>query len=1286
MYLKKLELLGFKSFADRTTFDFKPGITGIVGPNGCGKSNVVDAFKWILGSQSAKGLRGSEMKDVIFNGTQSRKPLGYAEVTVVFDNHDRFFDVDYAEVAVTRRLFRSGESEYLINKQKCRLKDIRNLFLDTGFGASSYSILEQGKIDVLLQASVNDRRVIFEEAAGISKYRVRKAEALRSLVRVEDNLDRLQDLIDEVEKRIRRLKAQASKARRYREYSERLKELRVRMALEDLSSSIDGRSDLSFGLYWVATRIDQLETLVQRLQGGLDEQLAERQVLLERIQQLRDQFSTARAAHERLDEKIAQSERRLVELAQEAERKKRDLEETRATLAKLEETLEEDKRQLEGFREEIDRRREQVEERVAQQKERQAQHDKLSAELRERKEEVVSLIQQRSRIANQVVQVTTELGNLQSRKERLEATLSRHSDELALCERRTKELDEQLEKLEAERKTFDAEREELREKCAELEARVESTDEELHARREELHRKSSRYEVLESFEAEMNGFTSGAAQLLRRRGELPCDSEVHGLVATLLKVSPDYALAVDAALADRAQSFVVETQDGAVDVLDYVRDEELGGVQLIALDRLDLPTSEFLSREHFPKRVFPKTGGVLGPLRELIEVEAEFAELFDRLLAGVVLVQDFPTALALARNGLRSFRLVTLTGEVVEPWGGISSSGASDTGIISRRSEMDALRVDVARLETECEEIKERRDALRGEVSGLRNEIAERSTLIDDLARRVVGFEGDKKQLQKEVDRHQKELEVGQSELAELSADIETRVEEKAVRVAEVEKIDQEREATEAGVHDLEGQLEASSEALELAGEAVSEARLELAQAEKQEEGRRQLLQEQEANLRERGRHAEELEKGIRLEEERTAETRQELEAARGELEAIVEREAELRESLEAEEVKDQSLMEIEQGFRTEIEKVRGRASELARERETLQLRDQEERHRRNTVLERIDEEYGIDLKELLERASVKRPPVLEGEELEGEESAGEEGEAGSENSENAEGAEGETTEAEAPAVEEPKSDEERFLAPLEDWDRDEAQREAKELQGKIRKLGNVNLEALDELEELEERFGFQKQQKTDLVESERNLRAIIAEINTKSREMFQETFDLVQEHFKDLFRKCFGGGRAELVLEEGVDILEAGIEIVARPPGKKLTSLSLMSGGERTMTTIALLLAIFRARPSPFCVLDEVDAPLDEANVRRFTVLLKDFVESSQFVIITHNKVTMAQATILYGVTMQERGVSKRVSVELETYDPEREEELAAIGATDGGVSEDGNVSAGEGVAASES
>jgi chromosome segregation protein len=1221
MYLKKLEMLGFKSFADRTELVFQPGMTAVVGPNGCGKSNVVDAFKWIFGEQSAKGLRGSEMKDVIFNGTQERKPVGFAEVTIVFENSDRFLDIDYSEVAITRRLYRSGESEYLINKQRARLKDIRGLFMGTGIGQTSYSILEQGKIDVLLQSSNIDRRFIFEEAAGISKYLAKKGETLRALLRVEENLTRLNDIVDEVEKRLQRVKAQASRARRYRELNDRLKALRVRAAIEDYGQSVNARADLSFRLHWADSRERRIQGLVAEVSSVLDLNAAERREAGERARTARDELAAERLGIERTLERIEQERRRSGEMAEEEKRKEEDAAQTRSALRVLEERLGLERGELEALAVEIGGLRAEFQKQVAALENARGERERIEGALRAGKDGLVASIQERSRISNGIIQIESEISNLLGRKERLDAALS------GFRAQRDRELARQaaevagIEALRAGRRELEDARCGVEESGAGIQGALDALERDLAANVARANQLRSRHDVLEGLERNLEGVGRGVADILRRReadgGQAL--AEVHGMVASLIDVASAHARAVEAALGVHAQSLVVETEDGAIGLLDFARSEKVGAVEVISLDRVD----------RIPLEHFPRQAGVLGALREKVKAPDELSDLFDRLLANVVLVEDFETALALSRNGLRPFRLVTLSGEVIEPWGALSIAGENEIGLISRRSEMEDLLREAARLESEG-------DALRGEASSLRQSLAANRAEVDRLRAEAASLDlsiaekqGSLAQVARELDRLERELAVGASEREEIESEAAARALEKQALDREAALADAGRIAAEEEIRRLETEAGEAAKVEAALSDALAQSRIDVAQREKREEALREMVERQETSLAERRDHLALLEDGMAALGRRRLESEETLRANEADLVRAREREAALDERFQAGEAEERRLVEREEAIRVEIESLRKEAARYRGERETAQLADQEERHRRNTLVERMAEEYGVDLAVLFA-----------------------EREAGGGTAQP--GAAPADPGAEAPVSAGPAAEaagQPTGTAP----DREAAREEIREIQEKLRRLGGVNLEALDELEELEERHRFQLAQRTDLLESEKNLRGIIAEINRTSREMFLKTFEDVQRHFSDLFRKCFEGGKAELVLEEGADVLEAGIDIIAKPPGKKITSLSLMSGGEKTMTTLALLFAIFRARPSPFCILDEVDAPLDETNVRRFVVLLQDFLAQTQFVVVTHNKISMAEANTLYGITMQEHGVSKRVSVELETYDPEK-------------------------------
>lgn len=1296
MHLKKLELIGFKSFVDKTELVFEKGFTGVVGPNGCGKSNVVDAFKWILGEQSAKGLRGSEMKDVIFNGTQARKPAGFAEVTVTFDNDDRFFDLDFSEVAFTRRLFRSGESEYLINGQRCRLRDIKNLLMDTGIGASSYSIFEQGKIDVLLQANPHDRRIIFEEAAGISKYRARKAESLRALQRVEDNLARLGDVISELEKRERRVKSQASKARRYREYTERLRDLRIRLAIDEYTHSMTDRAELTFERHLLDLQIERIERLVGRLRRGLEIQSQERARKSEGLRELRSQLGAIRSRRERLEESITHNRRRLDEFRLEMNRQGDLRVETSRSIEESRASLESERKEVETLAVEVEQRRETLAREEAALAALRQEHQELREELDRRKQELVHCLREHSTHRNQEVQIEAELSSLAARAERLEAQLSTATGELDELTRKEAGLGEELRLREEEKESLELERQDRLDRRLALEQEQEASRERLNELGAEDRGLSSRLELLEHLEESLEGVSQGVVEILESATERP---GVHDILARLIQVDRPAATALEAILGPRAQALVLEDEEGALRLLDEARDRGAGALEVLPLDRVAAPRLATL--EPVP--------GMLGHLRDFVRCPSAYAGLLDRLLEGIILVEDFQAAIDLTRNGAAGLRIVTRTGEVLEPSGSLAIPGEISTGLISRRSEIEELEARRQALSGLLEAERTRTDELATTGLALEEEIESLSLRREELSSGVVTLRGQVEQLEVDRGRLARSVEVTRSELDEIGETRSGRERELEELREKVRELGESGEALGQGVEDLETRIQEHGQELQAGAERVTTARVELTEGLKREEDLRRGLAQIERSLSEKERRLESTEEQLEELAERLEQTTEELERAESTIVEVRQEQESLEEQATVEEERDRELGEIEAEFRAEIDRLAETKSSKVTERGEINLRDQEGVLKRGQVLDRISREYDLDLVETVERLSLPETGSTSGsagaaESEEAVETPGEtEGEGlleaiASQETESTESgepavdpgnaleattpADAETAHAEAPGEENsaalqpvpdgegalatvetadaPEAEDDsfegrlrRFIRGEEPWDREEAEAEARDLDGRVRKLGNVNLDALDELDEIVERLSFQLEQRADLQKAERDLLRIIEEINKTCRERFEQTFDEVQKNFRELFVKCFGGGKAELVIEEDSDPLEGGIDIVARPPGKKLTSLSLMSGGEKTMTTIALMFAIFRARPSPFCILDEVDAPLDEANVRRFVVLVQDFLGQSQFIVITHNKITMAVADRLYGVTMQEKGVSKPVSVEFEKYDP---------------------------------
>ncbi|MEE3180925.1 MAG: hypothetical protein VX288_03380, partial [Planctomycetota bacterium] len=1003
-------------------------------------------------------------------------------------------------------------------------------------------------------------------------------------------------------------------------------------------------SRLSTGLDEVLEKIKSQEDELRRFGEQIESRRSEREELRRNLQQSRDRVEEERLARERTRGEINHADKRYVELIEEESARRGELKQATASLERTRLQVHQERSKSGGLQSNLDACRSALSDAKEELRLRRGQVTDLQRLLESRKEGLVEGLQERAATYNLLVETTATLKSLREREVHYGGTIKRQEEALQRCMAGAGDLEKKTEESRGALGQVEREREKISQAMETFEVRIEELEEKLRGLRKELNRDTSRFEAL-------NSLQDSSAVFSRRSGELDEAAQLHGKVQSVFRVKEEYATALEVALGDMNHAVIVEGQEGVFELLGCVRREDGEGAGIISLDRIAPAVTVS----------FPQADGVLGPLRDLVEVEAGFEAVADQLLADVLLVEDVARAFSLSRNGAGNYRIVTPAGELLEPWGGLSAP-ATGQGGFSDGAELDRLSKSIQARERDCTLLEGEIEKLRGKLGKLRLARGNKGRSADDARRLALVCEGEIEQASREVEKLQREIKVNIQERAEVLRDISRKSQVESDHSSEIARLDSECSEAESSIEQLENELGLLKEDAESAKDGVSEAKLGLGKVEHEEENINEFLQRQERNYEDQKTRCEDLDKTISLARDKILQTRNDQIEARCRLMELGDREVELVGELESKEKREQLLSREEAGLHRQCESVRSVIKEYSDRKEALQLKDQEERHRRETALDRIEEEYGIDLKSLLEKArdweeEDEQPVSDSGPEPESESEP--ELEPGSEPEAAEDGAE------DAPGAEEERelSDEERYLKPLADWNPVAAQDELGELREKMRKLGNVNLEALDELEELEERYKFQIDQKTDLENSEKEFQAIIAELNAKCRQLFQDTFDSVQTNFKDLFRKCFGGGRAELVLEEGVDILEAGIDIVARPPGKKLRSLVQMSGGEKTMTTIALLLAIFKSKASPFCILDEVDAPLDDANVRRFTVLLDDFLANTQFIIITHNKVTMGEADTLYGITMQERGVSKRVAVSLESYDPEKMEEMAASG-----------------------
>lgn len=1183
--LKALELHGFKSFADKTRLEFPEGITVVVGPNGSGKSNIVDAIKWVLGEQSAKSLRGKEMADVIFKGSAShgRKPMNAAEATIVFDNTEGTLPIDAPEVHVTRRVYRSGEGEYLINRHPCRLRDVKDLCRGTGIGTDAYSIIEQGKVDTLLQASPRDRRAVFEEAAGISRFKAKKLETQRRLDRVEQNLVRLSDIVEEVGSRYRSIKAQAGKAQKYREYTERLKLLRTVVGMQDWKS-------LSVR---VEQYSDELEQLRQQ-QATAQETIATAEAGLEgaeaKLFELQTALTQKEDQHARLSQRLAtihsasgMQYRLLHDLETESGTLSTNLVRNFASLRTLTTDLGEARQLLAKActqRDVVSADLQSVETATSEvQAEIEAKRDQEEAN----RQNHLQLLRHVSTLDNALGAVKAriesdrnQLDNLENAIERDETRLDEHRTELAQLTEDEGGLVEHLSSAQAEVTGAQSTLRKSEQEAADIQADLDA----LSRRRAVAAERAS---VLDELERTSEGVNSGVKEILSRARveRLPLFQSVIGLVADVVRVDVEYARLIEISLGDAAQLVLLENGDLLEQVLH--RDVIFPG-RVGLLDLASLPTTgadEPPGLRHEP--------GVLGNALDFVEAEDEFKPVASFLLGGIWFVDNARSALELKQRYQQPLRFVTRDGEMLEADGRVYAGPTTNVGgIISRRSELRALRQEVEKLEQAIEKkqslleeahaaVTQQKQALEqlvGQQQQASSELTEHRLVKQRLESRITDADS-------ELGKRVEQREAIQARIESDSAQLKQQEEE----LAETRKTIAELEESSEGLIQILGELEAS---LSDSRGQITGLKVELARAEQQVEAHEASSQRLEDNLGERNQAISEIRAAIETNRQKVQ--RQQLEILQGtsEYASAMLQLAESQEELAAERAGRKQLEKTKAEHAAKLVDARQQQRSADDQLHRKELAFTDLRHERSTLERRLRDDYEIEISEVeLDVETVELP-----------------------------------------------------------GDRAAIDEEIADLRRKISNIGSVNMQALQELDEFQARFEQLDGQLKDLTEAKESLEKIINKINVDSRRLFEETLETVRSNFQVMFRRVFGGGSADIIVEEGVDILEAGIDIIATPPGKNSLNISLLSGGERALTAVTLLLAIFQFRPSPFCILDEVDGPLDEANIGRFVDVLNGFLDWTRFVIVTHSKATMAAATTLHGVTMQESGISKRVSV----------------------------------------
>lgn len=1185
LFLKRLELAGFKSFADRTELEFVSGITAVVGPNGSGKSNISDSIRWVLGEQSAKSLRGGNMQDVIFAGSDSRKAVNYVEVSLTLENSDNALALDFSEVTVTRRLHRSGESEYFINKQSCRLKDITELFMDTGIGKEAYSIIGQGRIEEILSTRSEDRRGIFEEASGIVKYKSRKKEAQKKLDETEANLLRLHDLASELEDQLEPLKLQSEKAVEYKRLREALRTKEIGLYVHQIGELHRTWTEATDQLGRFRDEELQLSTIVSAHDAELEEQRLQLRKLEEELEGLQSELLIS---SEELEKRISSGEL-LKERRKHVEENAAALRETAAALTKKIEALQSESADVAAKRDAISKELESIQLRIrAEEEHLLAESGGLAGEAEERlKAELLDKL-------NELASARNELKYMDVQTEQYDRRRSRLEEERTKAELRCKELEaaqaDWLERLDALKNEVEAERArymELGQRIHEKQGLQEEIQGTVRKWEQKADALVSRRDTIRDLQNDYDGFAHGVREMLKakQRGAL---QGILGAVAELIRVPGDYETAVETALGAALQHIVVQNESRAREAIQYLKSKQLGRATFLPLDVMKpriLPEGE--------RRSASSADGFVGVASELIAYEERYAGIVGNLLGNVVIAQTLEHANRIAaRLGYR-YRVVTLEGDVVNAGGSMSGGSLQkkNVSLLGRGRQIDELTKEIQAAEDQIA-------ALRDNAKAVREAVAETQKALEAC--------------REQGERKRREETEARGELGLVESELRNAKEQMQVALAEMESLEQERSAEGEKRIELERRIQLLSEEETQLSALIRETELQRKAAQSAKDELQQQLTEWKVNAASAAQEKQSLQSRLA----RIGEDTEALIAERAEAE---EAEAKLQQDLETleregvEKVEEANELRIRKQQLTERLEFRRseRAASVARleqeesatREERTRLRSVEEQVRQTEIrVNRLDVELENVLRKLAEDYELSFELARE-----------------------------------------------RYAVPD---DVTAAHNEVRELKRNIAVLGDVNLGAIEEYARVSERHEFLTGQKNDLMEAKATLYGVIREIEAEMSKRFLTSFEAIREQFTDVFTRLFGGGRADLVLSEPSNLLETGIDIVAQPPGKKLQNLQLLSGGERALTAIALLFAILRVKPVPFCVLDEVEAALDEANVSRFAEYLREFSGHTQFIVVTHRKGTMEEADVLYGITMEEGGVSKLVSVRLDQED----------------------------------
>ena len=1180
MYLKRLELQGFKSFADKTVLEFMPGITSVIGPNGSGKSNISDAIRWVLGEQSMKSLRGAKSNDIIFAGTQNRKSLGFAEASLVFDNEDGTLPIEYAEVTVTRKIYRSGETGYYINKVPCRLKDILELFMDTGIGKDGYSIIGQGKIDEILSNKSEDRRHIFEEAAGIVKYRTRKAESEKKLEHTKLNLLRINDILTEIESNIEPLQQQAEKAKKYLNLKEELKSIEIGLFVYNIEKYKQTLEEIINDEDIMKSTCNQEEGKLERIKALKEELKTQIDEITEKIESMQNIGFESQKEIEQLNSNISVCNTRIENNKENKTRFEKEIEEIKTKITSLEEEIKQKQAKKDNLKENRKKFEKELEEKQAELDKLTSKLSKKEIEIEEHKKKVEENTDKRYELQSDISTQNANSESLEKRKQQIKQEITTNISELDAARLRKDDISKGFYEAESKRNSIVSSLEKIEKQKEEASTKIKEYDTNINNLYSEMRIKDSRRKFLVETEKEKEGYIKSVKSLLNDCENIKdLGKGMHGVLANIISVPKEYETAIEMCLGASLQNVVTETEEDAKRLIEHLRKNNLGRASF-----LPITSVKGKKLENFKA----KEKGIIGIASDLVQFNKKYEQIILNLLGRTVIVDNMETAIKVAKQNNYSFRIITIEGDLINPSGAITGGSVAKktVNILGRGREIESLEKEIKKikqkiekLEKEKEEYVNSQEDLLEEVSSLEKALQEIDITYATEKQKVVA-------INENIDRIEKRL----SKLKEETANIDNQKieieEKKKANEEQISSINEENEKLTNIINEFAELNKDDQKYIDDLNFDITNLKISVSSFDESEtsineisdminndiENSKKSMENKEKQINQIEEDNKELERNIEETKQKIEEVKKQVQTSGQTINNLKEERTQKNEKLANKETELNDQFKIIEDLKSQMAKMEAKKSKTE---EDL-----------NAVINKLWEEYELTPNTIKE---YQKPDNI--------------------------------------AL---------------------TQKKVNNLRADIRDLGSVNVDSIEEYKTLKERYDFMCEQRLDLENTMSKLRKMIQEMTEVMKEQFKTQFEIINKNFGEVFRELFGGGKAELTLADEENILECGIDITVQPPGKKLQNMMLLSGGEKAFTAIALLFAILKINPAPFCVLDEIEAALDDVNVFRYAEYLKKFSKDTQFLVITHRKGTMEAADTVYGITMEENGISKLLSMKL--------------------------------------